>query len=229
MKAAANAAPHVTKQQFVYGLLRDAIIQCELPPGERLVIDELARRFQVSIIPVREALRLLQSEGLVVSVPHVGATVSPISHASVYETFAILEALEVVAARTATKKASEADIEGLAGRVSAMDRAIAGGRPVEWADLNTDFHLAIGAIARMPLLEDMLRRGFDHWDRLRRHYFRGVLARRIPQAQAEHYQLLDEIRARDLAAVEATLRAHNQHALQAYSTYLDSVDGKGDE
>ena len=137
IKAAANAAPHVTKQQFVYGLLRDSIIRCELQPGERLVIDELARRFQVSIIPVREALRLLQSEGLVVSVPHVGATVSPISHASIYETFAILEALEVVGARAATKKATEAEIEGLARRVAAMDRAIASGKPAQWADLNT--------------------------------------------------------------------------------------------
>jgi len=229
MKAPANVAPPVTKQQFVYGLLRDAIIRCELPPGERLVIDELARRFQVSIIPVREALRLLQSEGLVVSVPHVGATVSAISLASVYETFAILEALEVVAARAATKKATDADIEGLARRVSAMDRAIAGGRPAQWADLNTEFHLAIGTIAAMPLLEDMLRRAFDHWDRLRRHYFPGVLARRIRQAQAEHYRILDEIRTRDVAQVEATLRAHNQRALQAYATYLDSVGGALDE
>jgi len=229
IKAAATAAPHVTKQQFVYGLLRDSIIRCELQPGERLVIDELARRFQVSIIPVREALRLLQSEGLVVSVPHVGATVSPISHASIYETFAIMEALEVVGARAATKKATEADIEGLARRVAAMDRAIASGKPAQWADLNTEFHLAIGAIAEMPLLEDVLRRGFDHWDRLRRHYFRGVLARRIPQAQAEHHRILDEIRARDAAAVEQTLRAHNQRALEAYSTYLDSVGRPTDE
>ena len=64
----ATATPetgHLTKQQFVYGRLRRAILTCELAPGERLVIDELARQFAVSIIPVREAIRLLQSEGLV--------------------------------------------------------------------------------------------------------------------------------------------------------------------
>ena len=54
----------------------------------------------------------------------------------------------------------------------------------------------------MPMLEDMLRRALDNWDRLRRHYFRGVLARRIPQAQAEHHEILAQIRDRDLVALE---------------------------
>ena len=53
------AAPHRTKQEFVYRTLREAILRCELQPGERLVIDDLARRLNVSIIPVREALQLL--------------------------------------------------------------------------------------------------------------------------------------------------------------------------
>jgi len=225
VKAAGAMAQHVTKQQFVYGLLRDAIIRCELAPGERLVIDDLARRFQVSIIPVREALRLLQSEGLVVSVPHVGATVAPISQASVHEVFTILEGLEVVSTRTAASRATAAEIDDLARLVDTMDRAVAGDRPAHWADLNTEFHLTIGRIAGMPMLEDMLRRALDNWDRLRRHYFRGVLARRIPQAQAEHQQMLAQISQRDLAGLEQTVRAHNQGALASYSAYLESGPG----
>ena len=74
--AAGNSGGHLTKQQFVYSTLRESIIRCELAPGTRLVIDDLAKQFHVSIIPVREALRLLQSEGLVQSVAHVGATVA---------------------------------------------------------------------------------------------------------------------------------------------------------
>ena len=187
-------------------------MRCEFAPGDRLVIDDLARRFQVSIIPVREALRLLQSEGLVVSVPHVGTTVAPISQASVHEVFAILEGLEVVATRAAADRAGTADVEAISALVEAMDRAIAFDRPAEWADLNTEFHLTIGRIAGMPMLEDMLRRALDNWDRLRRHYFRGVLSRRIPQAQAEHHEILAQIRDRDLVALEQTIRAHNQSA-----------------
>src|SRR6476660_2924774 len=62
---AAPASGHLTKQQFVYTTLRNSIIRCELAPASRLVIDDIAHRLRVSIIPVREALRLLQSEGLV--------------------------------------------------------------------------------------------------------------------------------------------------------------------
>ena len=225
MKTAAALSSHVTKHQFVYGLLRDAIMRCELAPGDRLVIDDLARRFRVSIIPVREALRLLQSEGLVVSVPHVGTTVAPISQESVHEIFAILEGLEVVATRAAAERASADDVEAIARLVEAMDQAIASDRPAEWADLNTDFHLTIGRIAGMPMLEDMLRRALDNWDRLRRHYFSGVLARRIPQAQAEHHEILAQIRGRDLVALEQTIRAHNQRARASYTAYLAAVDG----
>ncbi len=97
---------HVTKQQYVYETLREAIIRCELPPGERLVIDELARRLDISIIPVREALRLLESEGLVFSVAHVGATVAPISRHSIVEVFTLLEGLETVSARAAALAAA---------------------------------------------------------------------------------------------------------------------------
>jgi DNA-binding GntR family transcriptional regulator len=74
---------HRTKQAFVYETLRDAILKCEMPPGERLIIDDLAGRLEVSAIPVREALQVLQTEGLVVTVPHVGATVAPISLESI--------------------------------------------------------------------------------------------------------------------------------------------------
>ena len=227
MKTTAALSQHVTKQQFVYGLVRDAIIRCELAPGDRLVIDDLARRFQVSIIPVREALRLLQSEGLVVSVPHVGATVAPISQASAREIFTILEGLEVVSTRTAAQRAAAEDIDGLARLVGAMDRAIEGDRPAHWADLNTEFHLAIGRIAAMPMLEDMLRRALENWDRLRRHYFRGVLARRIQHAQAEHHEILAQITQRDLVALERTVRGHNQSALASYEAYLETTADGG--
>ena len=74
-----SAARFRTKQEFVYRTLRDAIMRCELSPGQRLVIDDLARLLEVSAIPVREAIQTLQSEGLVQTIPHVGASVSTYS------------------------------------------------------------------------------------------------------------------------------------------------------
>jgi DNA-binding GntR family transcriptional regulator len=216
----ASDARHLTKQEFVYTTLRDAIIRCELRPGERLIIDEIARRYEISIIPVRESLRLLQSEGLVMSVAHVGATVAPISHDSVLEVFTLLEGLELAASRAAATRATEADLDEIGALVSQMDDALAADALQRWADLNTEFHLAISRSAAMPVLQQMMQRALDLWDRVRRYYFNGVLARRAPQAQAEHQIILRQIRERDLAGLEQTIRRHNQNALAAYTAYL---------
>ncbi len=221
--AVPTEAPHRTKQQFVYRALRAAIIKCELPPSERLVIDELARRFEVSIIPVREALRLLQSEGLVVNVPHVGVTVAPVSRESILEVFTLLEGLEVVAARPAAMRATPADLTLLAEIAAAMDEALAAGRYEQWAELNTRFHLTISGLAAMPLLQEMMERILDRWDRVRRYYFKGVLVHRADQAQAEHHALLEELRARDVERLEQTVRQHNRGALASYTAYVDTA------
>jgi DNA-binding GntR family transcriptional regulator len=224
--AVPTESPHRTKQQFVYRALRAAIIKCERPPGERLVIDELARRFEVSIIPVREALRLLQSEGLVVNVPHVGVTVAPVSRESILEVFTLLEGLEVVAARAAAARASAADLERLAEIAAEMDRALGAAHHEEWAELNTRFHLTISGLAAMPLLQEMMERILDRWDRVRRFYFKGVLVHRAEQAQAEHHALLGELRSRDLERLEQTVRQHNRGALASYTAYLDTSAGE---
>jgi DNA-binding GntR family transcriptional regulator len=214
---------HRTKQQAVYRSLRDAIIRCELPPGERLVIDELARRFEVSIIPVREALRLLQSEGLVENVAHVGASVAAVSKESIHEVFTILEGLEVVATRAAAQRATPSDLTALEEIVAQMDQALREGQYERWAELNRRFHYTISRLAAMPMLQQMMERVLDLWDRVRRCYFKGVLVQRAELAQAEHHGLLDQIRARDMASLEQTIRKHNQGALLAYTAYMDGA------
>lgn len=224
IRPGAGRAAHVTKQQAVYRTLRESILRCELRPGARLVIDDLARQFQVSIIPVREAIRQLQAEGLVLSVAHVGGTVAPISHGSVVEVFTVLEGLEVVATRAAAERLTPADLTVLTDLVTAMDRAIEGGSPGLWAELNTRFHLAIAGIAGMPMLEEMLQRAFDRWERVRRYYFSDVLIHRTRIAQAEHHELLHQIEARELPQLERAIRQHNQGALASYLAYLAAAD-----
>jgi DNA-binding GntR family transcriptional regulator len=218
--AATRDARHRTKQEFVYQTLRDAIIRCELPPGERLVIDDLARKLAVSAIPVREALQLLQSEGLAVNVPHVGATVAPISRESILEVFTVMEGLEIVATRSAAQRASGSDLEVLGDIVHAMDGALAAGMTEQWADMNNDFHATIARLTGMPMLQEMMERALDRWDRVRRYYFSGVLVHRAEQAQQEHHALLEAMKKRDLAGLESLVRQHNQGALSSYTAYV---------
>jgi DNA-binding GntR family transcriptional regulator len=214
-----SAAPrHQTKQEFVYQTLRRAILACELQPGERLVIDDLASRLGVS--PVREALQTLQSEGLVAGVPHVGAAVAMISRESIVDVFTVLEGLELMATRLVAQEGSPEAIETLTRLVGAMDDASAAGRWEEWADLNTRFHHAISASTRLPLLGEMTDRVLGLWDRVRRYYFNGVLRHRVADAQREHREILAAITARDFLTLEEHVRTHNRGALAAYLAHL---------
>lgn len=214
---------HRTKQEFVYTALRDAIMKCELQPGERLVIDDLARRLSVSAIPVREALQQLQSEGLVQTTPHVGASVAPISPESILEVFTVLEGLETVASRAALARAREDDLLALERIVRTMDEALAAERHDEWADLNTRLHLAISRLAGMPMLLEMTERVLAHWDRVRRYYFSGVLVHRLDQAQEEHRALVEAMRTGDPDRLERLIRRHNRGALSSYTAYVDAA------
>ena len=226
---APNGSRHRTKQEYVYQTLRAGILRCELRPDERLVIDELARRLDVSAIPVREALQLLQSEGLVINVPHVGATVAPISRETIVDVFSVLEGLETVATRlVATRDDLEKQraLAPLGVLVDAMDRAIAPGHTAEWADLNRQFHLTISTLPGLPMLREMTERVLDRWDRVRRFYVRGVLAHRVQQAQREHRMILEAMRTGDVATLQPIVRQHNQSALAAYLAYFD---GSGSE
>jgi DNA-binding GntR family transcriptional regulator len=215
-------AGHRTKQEFVYHTLRKALLACEIEPGERLVIDDLSKRLGVSIIPVREALQLLQAEGLVVNVPHVGATSAPLSRESIVDVFSVLEGLEVVATRLLAERGSAEAVSPLAPIVAAMDTAAETNSFEEWADLNTRFHQAISAATGMPLLQEMTERTLGRWDRIRRHYFKGVLRHRVLEAQREHRKILKALEARDLPRLQSEVQHHNRRALAAYLRYVDT-------
>ena len=209
-----------TKQEYVYQSLRGAILRGELAPGQRLVIDDIGRQLHVSAIPIREALQLLHSEGLVLGTPHVGATVAPISEDEVQEVFAIMEGLETVGVREAARRLDEAGRGLLCGVVAEMDAAVAARDYERWAALNSDLHRTINDIAQMPLLREMTERVLARWERLRRHYFVGVLVPRVVQAQQEHHALLGAILQRDPDEAERIVRAHNRAARESYADYL---------
>lgn len=199
---------------MVYEALRSAIMRTELQPGQRLIIDDISRQLGVSQIPVREALQLLQSERLVTNVPHIGATVAPISLADLTEVFLLMEGLERVALEAATARASEAALDALESLVDQMDDAVARDDADTWAELNSEFHRKIAAAADMPLLYDMTRRTLDQWDRIRRYF--GIFNKRLARAQDQHHAILTALCTHDLDALHRLSRDHNREPLAAY-------------
>jgi DNA-binding GntR family transcriptional regulator len=134
--------------------------------------------------------------------------------------FAIMEGLESVGVREAAARLSDREADVLAGVVADMDTAVEERQYERWAELNGHYHRAIGEVAAMPLLREMTDRVLSRWERLRRHYFQGVLVPRVEQAQREHRELLAALMARDADAAERVVRMHNRNAQAAYSLFL---------
>lgn len=205
-----------TKTEQMHAWLRSAILTQALKPGEYLNLDELARRHGVSAIPVREAVARLATERLVNIRPHFGAEVAPLDEDSVQDVFALLEGLETASAARVAELATPADVADLEALLAALSRAAQADDVAEWGRANTAFHLRLVAIARLPLVQDELRIAFDHWDRIRRHFFRAVPGPRLKQAQKEHREMVDAVRRQAAGALERCLRRHNRTARKTY-------------
>ncbi len=215
-----------SKNEQVYSILREAILQGELAPATRLVIDDIASRLGVSSIPVREAVRQLEAEGFVTFAPHVGATITPIYPNLIVEVFTLLEAMEVVTSRAACQHMTDADFVTLETMIRQMD-ANAHDR-TQWSSDNKAFHQLICDLAQMPLMRKMMDKTLAHWERLQMHYFREVFASRVAAVQAEHWQLLEAFKRRDADAAEQIVRQHNRSALAAYWQHIQRAEEQHD-
>lgn len=210
-----------SKKEVVYDLLREAIVQGKYKPGSRLVIDELAVTLGVSQIPIREAMRQLEADGFVTIEPYVGATVTEIDAGFIYEVFALLESLEVIGSRSACQHMSDEELNTLTHMIEDMDSSIE--TASKWSQENKELHLFICQCGNKSLVLKMMQKVLDHWDRLRSHYLKNVFGYRIPDAQAEHREILKAFNQRDPDLVEQTIRQHNHNALTSYIAYLKSA------
>lgn len=189
----ASAEPRGSLRQRAYDSLRRRIVEAELAPGQRLVERDLAAELEVSRIPLREALRLLEADGLVVLVPHRGALVAPFTPADVRDLFDVRESLESLAARLAAERTDRAGLARLAGRLTVARAATRDGDRDAIAAANAGFHSDIVELADNPLLTATMRplEARTHW------LFRLTAQRDPAQQCAEHEELYEAIAARD--------------------------------
>ena len=198
---AGHAAPgYVSKTDMVAALIRELIITGELPAGEQLRQRDLAQRFHVSQTPVREAMRRLESEGLVVGDTHRGFTVVEPDDGPVEENFQIRAALESLGASLAARKIDE---QGLAGLQALNDRmrAMEDDDP-RYAALNREFHFAVYSCAGSPLLLTLMRL---LWASLQGG---PRVLRSHAESARQHDAILDALRAGDAAAASTRTYQH---------------------
>jgi DNA-binding GntR family transcriptional regulator len=146
---------YVSKTDLVAVLIRELIITGELAPGKQLRQRDLALRFAVSQTPVREAMRRLESEGLLTCDTHRGFAVAAPEGGRTEENFQIRAALESLGASLAARKIDAAGLARLRGLNGRM-RVLAEGDP-GYAELNREFHFTVYEYAHSPLLLSLMR------------------------------------------------------------------------
>lgn len=191
---------YVSKTDMVAALIREQIITGELPAGEQLRQRDLAQRFQVSQTPVREAMRRLESEGLVIGDTHRGFTVVEPDDGPAEENFQIRAALESLGASLAARKI---DAAGLARLKELNDQMRALGEDDPgYAALNREFHFTVYEYARSPLLLSLMRL---LWASL---HGGPKVARTHAESARQHDAIVAALRAGDPAAAAAGTYQH---------------------
>jgi GntR family transcriptional regulator, rspAB operon transcriptional repressor len=204
MSAPAESAPRRDNVEQVYRRVREAILEGEIAPGSVMSQVALADELGVSRTPLREALRMLQSEGLVDAQTNRRVTVKPISATDVEELVVMRVALETEAMRLSVDRLAPEAIAALEGRLAEMEHFANAKDYGRWSLPHSAFHRGLTAAAGARV-NALLQQLSDHFERYRR-----VHIARSPKAwlTAGHREILDAVKAGDRELSARLLAEH---------------------
>lgn len=190
-----------------YRRLRESIVRGMLPAGRKISERSLATELGISAQPVREALRRLEQDGMVVTLPRRGTVVAEVGPAQLAELGRIRAALEGVACALAAERIDDAALAGLRGILARMEAGTAAADAEALDEANEEFHALIHrATGNLFLIRSLASlRAYDH---LGRHRAVGSTPRDLPKALAEHQGIVVALKRRDAALAEARMRQH---------------------
>ncbi|WP_329877302.1 GntR family transcriptional regulator [Streptomyces sp. BE20] len=195
-----------SKADLVYESLHNAIAQGDLKPGERINMDELARRFGISKIPIREAVKRLESDGLLDSRVHAGVTVASVDVTEMRGVFLAREAIETLVASLAAERIDDTRIRELEKIQRAMHAALDAGTTEKMADLNSRFHRTLAETAGYRVLGELTEQLLLT---IRRYRITAPLGDRNWRSVVdEHDVIVEALRRHDPEAAADAARAH---------------------
>jgi len=206
------------KTGYVYRSLKNRIQSGALASGFRLVLRDIAQAHETSELPVREAIRMLERDGLVESAPHRGAWVAKLTLEEVEEAFFIRGNLESLATARAVENMTPKALGAIADALAALDAAVEEGDGIVYADVNRRFHNAIYEACPYRKLHGLIDGLWDGQTRLNTIFFLRPL--RMRAAQEEHKHILEAIKAGD-AERAATLTL--EHKLTASRVLIEAL------
>ncbi|MCH8951424.1 MAG: GntR family transcriptional regulator [Proteobacteria bacterium] len=207
-----TAIPRRSLHDELVERLRGLIVEGDLAPGDKISEKELCTAYEVSRTPLREALKVLAHEGLVVLTPHRGAQVSKLTVADLEDAFPVIGALEALAGELACERATDGEISEITLLHLKMRTAWKNRDRAKYFRLNQQIHEALALAARNPVLDQM--RGMLSGRVARARYYANISAVRWDQAMKEHEEIVAALKARDGGRLGRVLKAHLRHKLE---------------
>ena len=214
-----SAIPRQSLTSAVADKLREEIIRGAIPEGTQLRQDAIAMQYHVSRIPVREALRQLDAEGLITIVPNRGAIVPALSPTDIEELFTIRALLEPEMLKHSIPRLTEPDFSEAEVVLRRYENELQREDHLfTWGRLNWQFHSILYSRAERPRFMSIVRNVNNSGERYTR--LQLYLTHGIKRANEEHHQILELCRMRDGVGACKLLRQHIQHAGQSLKQAL---------
>jgi DNA-binding GntR family transcriptional regulator len=211
-----------SKAQLAYGWIKERISDGTYTPGYRLVLGQIAKALDVSVVPVREAIRLLESEGLVTFEHNVGAQVAMHDETEYLYTMQTLSLVEGAATALSAPHITPEDIARARSINDQMIECLQHFDPHRFTALNLDFHSVLFENCPNPHILDLVHRGWGRLTVLRDSTFSFVPGR-ARESVIEHEQILTLlVQNADPLDIELAARAHRTRTLDAFLRYQES-------
>lgn len=200
-------------RDVIYQALRDWIIRGELQPGEKINDAEIARHFQVSRTPVREAFQLLESQKLIRVVPGRSTTVTEIDKVDLEQCYRPLAEIQALGARMAADVLTEEQLRQLQALLDRSVRACAENDAQAAIACDTDFHAILMSAAGNEYMIDFSNLMLLHIQRIKYHFFHCDQMRRASVQQ--HKEILTALQNRDGETAAQQMRSHWLSAMES--------------
>jgi DNA-binding GntR family transcriptional regulator len=206
-------------RDVVFNTLRQAILRGEMEPGERLMEIQLAQKLGVSRTPIREAIRKLELEGLVIMIPRKGAEVAHITEKDMRDVLEVRCTLEELAVELACKKATPENIAELRSANKVFESAIVSRDLMSIVDADVQFHDVIYSMTDNQRLIQIINKLREQMYRYRLEYIKDARSHSI--LISEHEDIIDKIEKNDIAAAKAVIRQHIQNQEKGITRLLN--------
>ena len=193
-------------RDVVFNTLRQAILRGELKPGERLMEIQLANKLGVSRTPIREAIRKLELEGLVLMIPRRGAEVAEITEQNLRDVLEVREALEELSVKLACEHATQEQIEEMKQAAQVFKESLSGDDVTRIAEADVAFHDAINMATDNQKLIQILNNLREQMYRYRVEYLKDE--KNFPILIREHSQIVEGLTAKDKTMLTAAMHKH---------------------